>query len=209
MESFIRKQQENGFQFLKEAYMRTKGDPQAMLQHADMAAIGARLQWSDDDLRGAVAWLKRKNLFEQVAADYYRITNEGHDEVEASETSPDGTDNFAGDVIRDVNMTYHISGPVGVVMTGSHNTATVSQALTQSNELQQHFAQLRQAAEALEGEARADAIELVDAIVDQSRSEKPKKALVKQYGEGLKGLMTPEMVPIITTVLTILGQHWT
>ncbi|XYI02236.1 hypothetical protein ACMHYB_21645 [Sorangium sp. So ce1128] len=52
-----------------------------------------------------------------------------------------------------------------------------------------------------------EAMELVDTLEEQTKSSSPKKGLIKQCGEGLKGLIAPiDIVPLITTIFTLLTE---
>jgi hypothetical protein len=104
--------------------------------------------------------------------------------------------------------TFHINGPVGAVMSGSGNVAVVSQSLTQNNLLKQHLADLEKGARVLPDKQRDEALEYIEAIRSEADSGRPKKALVKTCGEALNGLLTPEMMPLVATVLSIIDQNF-
>lgn len=209
MEKFIKDRQERGYRLLRDLFEVTRGNPRTMFRAGEVEQIGTDLKWSDRELTDAFDWLQTKQLVEQVADDYFRMTEQGHEEVEASVARPgQDTTSFAGDVINHVNTTFNITGPVAALMTGAHSTANVTQALTQNNAVMEHLAALRQAAEELEGDARDEALELVETINEQVAAERPKKGVLRSCGEGLRGLLKPEMVPIVTTLMTIIAESW-
>jgi len=151
------------------------------------------------ETRPAFDYLVAQRLAERVTmGGTIRITHAGVVEFEATVQRPhEATKHFEPTTIQNFN------GPVGVVQTGSHNTANVVQQVSEAAELLRCIAQLRVEAEKLPKESeRVDAIEVVDALEAEAKAEQPKKALVKSYAGHLKEYL-PTMIPVIQMIIEL------
>lgn len=80
---------------------------------------------------------------------------------------------------------YH--SPVGAVQTGNYNTATVTQNIgTNTMEIVKLISDLRQSFQNLPDKQKEEAIELVDGIEQEVKSDKPRKRNIKVLLESAK-----------------------
>ena len=110
------------------------------------------------------------------------LTHAGIVEYERSLERPDApTEHFPVQVIQQFNA------PVGAVQTGAHVTANVVQNFGASaGELLELLSRLRRDIEAtLPSAEREEALELVEGIEEEARSEKPRAARVRAFLKGL------------------------
>jgi hypothetical protein len=185
MEQLVLRRQEQRYKLLRAFYEAVNSRTEAVLLQQHLADVAKRVRVSQDDAELAWRWLKDEGLLESRGVLAWGITHAGVVEVEESVSSPqEATPHFPANV-SNVYHTYHIGGSVGAIQSGADNTATFVQNVALGTDAVNAMAQLRAAAEQRSGEDREAAIELVDAIEEQSKAPRPKKALIKQCGEGL------------------------
>jgi hypothetical protein len=201
MEDLVLKRQEQRYKLLRAFYDLVGSRTEAGVSDQQMTECAARVRVAKDDAMLAWQWLKNEGLLQQRTPVRWMITHDGVREIEDSVTSPqEATTHFPPDVSNTYH-TYNISGPVGAIQSGSNNTATFVQNVALGTDAVNAMAQLRAAAESRDGDDREEALELVDAIEEEAKASKPKKALIKQCGEGLatklKGIDVVSLVGII------------
>jgi hypothetical protein len=185
VENLVLKRQEQRYKLLRAFYEKVESRTDAFISQQQMAECAARVRVPHADADLAWQWLKDEGLLEQKTVINWSITHDGVREVEQSVSAPqEATDHFPADVSNAYHV-YNISGPVGAIQSGSGNTATFVQNVAVGNDALNAMAQLRAAAEKLSGTDREEALELVDTIEHQAKVPKPKKALIRQCGEGL------------------------
>jgi hypothetical protein len=136
---------------------------------------------SETTFRDVVQYLKGEDLL-KTSNLVIELTHSGLVEYERSLEKPDvPTEHFPVQVIQQFNA------PVGAVLTGAHATANIIQNVgSNAGEMLQLLAQLRRDIEITLPQAeQVEALELVEGIEEEARSEKPRTARVKAFLKGL------------------------
>lgn len=204
VENMVLKRQEQRFKLLREIYEALEGSQSKVLPGKGFYECADAVRLARSEAEDAREWLYKQDLLRGFDGEGgVQLTQSGVQEVERSLAHPnEATEHFPMSVVQNVTHNYQISGPVGALQSGSHNTATVVQNVAVGDSAMTALAQLRHAAEKLSGEDREEAIELVDTIEEQVRSRKPKKSVIKQCGEGLAGKIKEiDVVALVSLLL--------
>lgn len=174
----LQEKQRRRYLVLSKLYELTDGEP-VRLAEADSVREATGLD--EVTFHEAVQYLRGEGLL-KTSNLVLELTHAGVVEYERSLERPDSpTEHFPVQVIQQFNA------PVGAVQTGTHATANVvPQVGAGAGEVLELLGQLRRDIEAtLSAEERAEALELVEGIEEEARSEKPRTARVKAFMKGL------------------------
>lgn len=174
----LQEKQRRRYLVLSKLYELTDGEP-VRLAEADPVREATGLD--EVTFHEAVQYLRGEGLL-KTSNLVLELTHAGVVEYERSLERPDvPTEHFPVQVIQQFNA------PVGAVQTGTHATANVVQQVgAGTGEVLELLGQLRRDIEAtLPAEEREEALELVEGIEEEARSEKPRTARVKAFLKGL------------------------
>lgn len=196
----IEKRKQHRFMLLQNLYTSLDGDFSAHVDRNELFTEMKAFGMTYNDAENAWSWLVDEGLCENISYSAVGITHAGVLEIESAHDRPnEPTNHFEPAVI---NPVFHFHGSVGAVQTGSHNIANVMQQVNEGVDLLSLIGQLRAGTDRLDGEAKSEAIELVDTLEEQAKSAQPRKALVKRCADGLKDHMT-WLVPTIQLIYEI------
>ncbi|MGH9903263.1 MAG: hypothetical protein ACRD68_15765, partial [Pyrinomonadaceae bacterium] len=174
----LEEKQQQRYLVLSKLYELTDGRPVRRIE-ADEVREATGL--TEAIFHDAVQYLKGEGLL-KTSNLVLELTHEGLVEYERSLEKPDApTEHFPVQVIQQFNA------PVGAVQTGAHATANVVQNVGSSaGEVLELLDRLRRDIEAtLPSGEQAEALELVEGVEEEARSEKPRTARVKAFLKGL------------------------
>jgi hypothetical protein len=174
----LQEKQRRRYLVLSKLYELTDGEP---VRLAEADAVHEATGLDEVTFHEAVQYLRGEGLL-KTSNLVLELTHAGIVEYERSLERPDvPTEHFPVQVIQQFNA------PVGAVQTGTHATANVVQQVgAGTGEVLELLGQLRRDIEAtLPAEERAEALELVEGIEEEARSEKPRTARVKAFMKGL------------------------
>jgi hypothetical protein len=174
----LQEKQRRRYLVLSKLYELTDGEP---VRLAEADAVREATGLDEVTFHEAVQYLRGEGLL-KTSNLVLELTHAGIIEYERSLERPDApTEHFPVQVIQQFNA------PVGAVQTGAHATANVIQQVgTGAGEVLELLGQLRRDIEAtLPAEERTEALELVEGIEEEARSEKPRMARVKAFMKGL------------------------
>jgi hypothetical protein len=174
----LQEKQRRRYLVLSKLYELTDGEP---VRLAEADAVREATGFDEVIFHEAVQYLRGEGLL-KTSNLVLELTHAGIVEYERSLERPDvPTEHFPVQVIQQFNA------PVGAVQTGTHATANVVQQIgAGTGEVLELLVQLRRGIEAtLPAEERAEALELVEGIEEEARSEKPRTARVKAFMKGL------------------------
>lgn len=175
------------FILLQKLYQLLDGNERASYRAGTFYKELSDLGIATNDAQEAFVWLQREGLAKQMGMGTVAITHDGVREIEEAQDNPaNGTDHFPLALIQNVNF----YGTVGGVQTGSDNTMNVAQQFNAPAAIIDHFATIRREIEKLPPDKKADAIELVDAMEAETKSEKPKLALITSFAASLATIAT-------------------
>lgn len=174
----LQEKQRRRYLVLSKLYELTDGEP---VRLAEADAVREATGLDEVTFHEAVQYLRGEGLL-KTSNLVLELTHAGIVEYERSLERPDApTEHFPVQVIQQFNA------PVGAVQTGTHATANVVQQVGAGvGEVLELLGHLRRDIEAtLPDEERAEALELVEGIEEEARSEKPRTARVKAFMKGL------------------------
>ena len=199
----LEKKKQHRLRVLNRLYDETDGNTTAHLLADSFFASFAQDNISSDDAELAFQWLVGEGLAKWHGS-LVMIEHAGVVEIEQSRESPAaGTDHFTPAVI---NQVQHFYGTVGGVQTGSNNVMNVAQQINAPAEILGHFAALRSEAQKLPEDKRVQAIELVDALEVETKTDKPRMVVLMAYVTSLTALINaagPSLVAIIEWVKSL------
>jgi hypothetical protein len=166
--------------------------------------------WYEHDIYEAARYLSEEGLLTIQDDDgsghsprgpYLFLTHKGIVEVEQSITSPTkATEHFAATVIQ------HFNASVGTVQTGPNSTAHATQQLVAGPpEAFKRTESLRRHVQTLPDGPQEEATQLIEALEDEFRLSKPRKARVKAF---LRGLDTMTDASPVKKVLKTLAKQY-
>lgn len=209
MDKIIEQRQGQRYALLRELFRVADGRVDVGITPEDLSGCAKNIGLAARDLDGAVHYLTNEGLLRRrTIIGTVSLTQDGVNEVEDSIRRPEeSTGHFSESVIQYVTNNFQFNSAVGAVQTGANATSNVVQNLGAGEEVMVRLAELRRIIEGIDGDKRTDAMELVDTLEEQAKSSSPKKGLIRQCGEGLKGLVAPlDIVPLITTIITLLTK---
>ena len=174
----LQEKQRQRYLVLSKLYELTDGEP---VRRVEADAVREATGLAEVTFHDAVQYLRGEGLL-KTSNLVLEITHQGLVEYERSLEKPDApTEHFPVQVIQQFNA------PVGAVQTGAHATANVVQQVGSSaGEVFEMLAQLRRDIETtLPPAEQVEALELVDGIEEEARSEKPRVGRVKAFLKGL------------------------
>lgn len=174
----LQEKQRRRYLVLAKLYELTDGES---VRRAEADAVREATGLDEVTFHEAVQYLRGEGLL-KTSNLVLELTHAGVVEYERSLERPDvPTEHFPVQVIQQFNA------PIGAVQTGAHATANVVQQVgAGAGEVLELLGQLRRDIEAtLPAEERTEALELVEGIEEEARSEKPRTARVKAFMKGL------------------------
>jgi hypothetical protein len=198
MKDLVRKKDSQRHALLRAVYEAAKGEV-GHDTYETLYACGKKVGLSDEETTSAFDWLCDRGLMERFTSGSFTLTREGVDEMEESLRDPETpTEHFAP------SMTLNISGgTIGVIQTGSHNTAHVAQQLNAgaTSDVLSLIEQLRQGVRQAPTDKHEEASTLVDAIEEEVKQPSKKSpALVKSYAGTLNQYMLA-YAPVLSTIV--------
>jgi hypothetical protein len=174
----LQEKQRQRYLVLSKLYELTDGEPVRLVEADEVReAMGL----TEVTFHEAVQYLRGEELL-KTSNLVLELTHKGLVEYERSLARPDApTEHFPVQVIQQFNA------PVGAVQTGAHATANVVQNVgVSAGEVLDLLARLRRDIEVtLPAEEQSEALELVEGIEEEARSEKPRTTRVKAFLKGL------------------------
>ncbi|MCA1634479.1 MAG: hypothetical protein LC802_12485 [Acidobacteria bacterium] len=174
----LQEKQRQRYLVLSKLYELTDGEPVRRIEADELREATGLTEVTFHD---AVQYLRGEGLL-KTSNLVLELTHEGLVEYERSLEKPDvPTEHFPVQVIQQFNA------PVGAVQTGTHATANVVQNIGSSaGMVLELLAQLRRDIETtLPPAEQVEALELVEGIEEEARSEKPRTTRVKAFLKGL------------------------
>ncbi len=151
--------------------------------------VAKGLGYPTQDVKSALSYLKGKNLVE-VAQIYhgprmsYRLTHWGIEEIEQSLQEPkERTEHFPFQIIQNFNAT------VGAVQTGTQSTANITQNIgVDLSDVFILLEQLKPKVVELPPEQQGDALDSIDALEGELKSQDKSPRRIRELLEGLGGI---------------------
>ena len=176
----VLKRQQNRYKMLRAIYDQVganEDEPFACFE------VGRNIGLTTQESRQIESYLESEGLIKEFASQgLFVITHQGIVEVKNSVTYPDKpTEHFPTQVIQPIQNFY---GAVGAVQNASHSIANVNQNIGASaSELVSILGELRRRLQSssLSPEQRAEAIDLVDSIEEETQSPIPKPSRLKAF----------------------------
>lgn len=194
----LQEKQRQRYLVLSKLYELTDDSP---ARRVEADAVREATGLSEVAFHDAVQYLRGEGLL-KTSNLVLELTHAGIVEYERSLEKPDApTAHFPVQVIQQFNA------PVGAVQTGAHATANVVQQVGASaGEVLELLARLRRDIEITLPQAeQVEALELVEGIEEEARSEKPRTARVKAF---LKGLGNFALSTASNTLATAIAQQF-
>lgn len=172
----LQEKQRQRYLVLSKLYELTDGHP---VRRVAADAVRETTGLTEVTFHDAVQYLRGEELL-KTSNLVLELTHQGLVEYERSLEKPDApTEHFPVQVIQQFNA------PVGAVQTGAHATANIVQNVG-AGEVLELLAKLRRDIETtLPVEERVEALELVEGIEEEARSEKPRTTRIKAFLKGL------------------------
>jgi hypothetical protein len=174
----LQEKQQQRYLVLSKLYELTDGKP---VRRVEADEVREATGLTEVTFHDAVQYLRGEGLL-KTSNLVLELTHQGLIEYERSLEKPDApTEHFPVQVIQQFNA------PVGAVQTGAHAMANVVQNVGVSvGEVLDLLARLRRDIEVtLPAEEQSEALELVEGIEEEARSDKPRTTRVKAFLKGL------------------------
>ena len=174
-QQIILQKQKRRYELLLEYWKASEGSEEKPINSLQVARDAG---FEEDEEREIYQYFKNEGLlWKEKGGGFVCLSHKAIVEIENSITNPlQSTEHFPSTVIQNFNA------PVGSVQTGNHNIANVNQNFGQNlSEILQQLAILRNEFQILPISEREEAIEIVDALEDEVKSETPSKGKIKSF----------------------------
>lgn len=198
MEKKMREIESKRYNTLRWIYDKVGGQQYKLADLREL--VNSDLGYSENELTRISDYLEGESLINQMddCGLLVQLTHKGIVEIESSIKNPqNSTEHFPLTVIQNFNA------PVGSVQTGNNNTANVNQNFGQNlSEILQQLAILRNEFQKLPESEKEEAIEIVDAIEVEVKSEKPSKGKIKSFLLATKDFAVKTGTEVTSKILT-------
>lgn len=194
--------QRRRYQLILEIWKRVNGE--ALYKSVNFREVANSIGFSEDEINDTFNYFYSEGFFGSSSIDLtISLSHRAIVEIENSITNPrQSTEHFPSTIIQNFNA------PVGSVQTGNHNTANVNQTFGQNlSEILQQLAILRNEFQKLPETDREEAIEIVDALEFEVKSEKPSKGKIKSFLLATKDFAVKTGTEITSKILTDLIKN--
>jgi hypothetical protein len=191
----VLERQKNRYKILYGIYKSVAGKKNYHRCYVEVPELIEAMGMNDEDVYEALDYLVEEGLLLSISDELFIISlsHRGKVEVERSITHPnESTEHFM------VSVVQHFHAPVGVVQSGSHSTAGVTQYFSfDTSEMLELVIKLRQNIDNLTPEKRAEATELVEGLEEEASAPDPRPARIKAFVRELSTLSTSSSMEVI------------